>query len=55
MNAGWVLGELGRRDEAAHSYRFGLKNRVWPADTTAAAHNNVGVIMRDLGRSDGRC
>ena len=52
MNAGWVLGELGRRDEAAHSYRFGLKNRVWPADTTAAAHNNVGVIMRDLGRSD---
>jgi tetratricopeptide (TPR) repeat protein len=52
LNAGWVLSELGRQEEAAYHYSSGLRGREWPADTAAAAHNNLGVVMRELGRAD---
>ena len=51
VNNGWVLSELGRPDEAIMSYRAGIGLRDWPAETLAAAHNNVGVLMRDVGRA----
>ena len=50
LNAGWVLSELERPMEAVAAYRHGLLHRQWPAETAAAAHNNLGVLMRDLGR-----
>ena len=51
INNGWVLSELDRQGEAIHSYRVGLQLRSWPGDTLAAARNNIGVLLRGLGRT----
>ena len=50
LNVGWVLSELDRPKEAVASYQFALQHRAWPGDTGAAAHNNLGVLFRDLSR-----
>ena len=52
LNTGWVLSELGRAEEAADAYAHGLRLRDWPSETAAAARNNLGVLLRDLGRLD---
>ena len=52
LNTGWVLSELGRAEEAADAYGHGLRLREWPSETAAAARNNLGVLLRDLGRVD---
>ena len=50
LNVAWVLSELGRTPEAITAYQHGLRHRRWPPDTAAAAHNNLGVLMRDAQR-----
>lgn len=52
LNGAFVLSEAGRTADAIESYQAGLSLRTWPAETAAAAHNNLGVLLRDSGRHD---
>jgi len=50
LHGAYVLAEAGRQAEAIESYRAGMRLREWPAKTAAAAHNNLGVLLRGTGQ-----
>ena len=51
LNAGWVLAELERREEAVAAYTAGLSVQGrWATGVEAAARSNLGVLLRELGR-----
>ena len=52
LNIGWVLGQLGRQEDAAASYATGLQLGSWPAQTAAVAQNNRGALLRGMGRDE---
>mgnify|MGYP003685464177 CR=1 FL=1 len=52
LNGAYVLSEARRGAQAIEAYHAALRLRTWPADTSAAAHNNLGVLLREAGRID---